>query len=45
MKTQSLLAFDYVTYEDFGRRFFELAVTEERVAAAFAEIAGDEFEM
>lgn len=45
MKTQSLLDFDYVTYEDFGRRFFELAVTEERVAAAFAEIAGDEFEM
>jgi hypothetical protein len=45
MKTQSLLAFDYVTDEDFGRRFFELAVTEERVAAAFAEIAGDEFEM
>ena len=45
MKTQSLLDFNYVTYEDFGRRFFELAVTEERVAAAFAEIAGDEFEM
>ncbi|MEX0581317.1 MAG: hypothetical protein WD228_09465 [Mycobacterium sp.] len=45
MKTQSTLDFDYVTYEDFGRRFFELAVTEERVAAAFAEIAGDEFEM
>ncbi|MDP4962106.1 MAG: hypothetical protein WBF86_09685 [Mycobacterium sp.] len=40
-----MLDFDYVTYEDFGRRFFELAVTEERVAAAFAEIAGDEFEM
>jgi hypothetical protein len=36
---------NYVTYEEFGRRFFELAVTEERVAAAFAEIAGDEFEM
>jgi hypothetical protein len=33
----------FVTYEDFGRRFFEQAVTEERVAAAFAEIAGDEF--
>jgi hypothetical protein len=45
MKTQSLLDFDYVTYQDFGRRFFELAVTEERVAAAFAEIAGDEFQM
>lgn len=36
---------DYVTYEEFGRRFFEIAVTEERVAAAFVAIAGDEFEM
>ena len=36
---------NYVTYEDFGRRFFEFAVTEQRVAAAFAQIAGDEFEM
>ncbi len=35
----------FVTYEEFGRRFFEIAVTEERVAAAFAEIAGGEFEM
>lgn len=35
----------YVSYEDFGRRFFELAVTEHRVATAFAQIAGDEFEM
>lgn len=37
--------YDYVTYEDFGRRFFEIAVTEDRVGAAFAQIAGDEFEM
>ena len=36
---------NYVTYEEFGRRFFDVAVTEERVAAALAEIAGDEFEM
>ncbi|MEZ0365102.1 hypothetical protein ACAG26_15575 [Mycobacterium sp. pUA109] len=36
---------DYLTYEEFGRRFFEIAVTEERVAAAFASIAGDEFSM
>ncbi|HME47556.1 hypothetical protein [Mycobacterium sp.] len=36
---------DYITYEQFGRRFFEVAVTEERVAAAFAAIVGDEFEM
>lgn len=38
-------AYDYVTYEDFGRRFFEVAVTEDRVAAGFAQIAGDEFDM
>ncbi len=36
---------DYVTYEQWGRRFFEVAVTEERVAAAFAAIAGDQFEL
>jgi hypothetical protein len=36
---------DYVTYQEWGRTFFEVAVTEERVAAAFADIAGDEFEM
>ncbi|WP_099025726.1 hypothetical protein [Mycolicibacterium palauense] len=36
---------DYVTYEEWGRRFFEVAVTEERVAAAFGAIAGDQFEM
>lgn len=36
---------DYVTYEEFGRRFFEVAVTPERVAAAFADIAGSEFDM
>jgi hypothetical protein len=35
----------YVTYEAFGRRFFEIAVTEERVGDAIAEIAGDAFEM
>jgi hypothetical protein len=36
---------DYVTYEQWGRKFFEVAVTEERVAAAFGAIAGDQFEM
>jgi hypothetical protein len=36
---------DYVTYEEFGRKFFEVAVTPERVAAAFADIAGSEFAM
>ena len=35
----------YLTYEEFGRRFFELAVTPQRVAAAFADIAGSEFAM
>jgi hypothetical protein len=36
---------DYVTYEEFGRKFFEVAVTPERVATALAEIAGSEFAM
>ena len=36
---------DYMTYEEFGRKFFEVAVTEERVRNAIAAIAGDEFEM
>ena len=36
---------DYLSYEDFGRRFFEVAVTPERVAAALADIAGSEFAM
>ncbi|MGA8250516.1 MAG: hypothetical protein WB989_07580 [Mycobacterium sp.] len=36
---------DYVTYEEFGRKFFEIAVTPERVADALAEIAGSEFAM
>ncbi|MGE2721935.1 hypothetical protein [Mycolicibacterium celeriflavum] len=34
-----------MTYEEFGRRFFEVAVTEDRVGDAIADIAGDEFEM
>ena len=36
---------EYVSYETFGRRFFEVAVTEERVGAAFAAIAGSKFDM
>src|SRR5690349_2980684 len=36
---------DYMTYEEFGRNFFEIAVTESRVGGAIAAIAGDEFEM
>ena len=34
-----------MTYEEFGRRFFEIAVTEERVGSAIADIAGAEFSM
>jgi hypothetical protein len=34
---------EYTTYEQFGRRFYEIAVTEERVGDAIAAIAGDEF--
>ncbi len=36
---------DYMTYEEFGRKFFEVAVTEDRVGGAIAAIAGDAFEM
>ena len=36
---------DYMTYEEFGRKFFEVAVTEDRVGGAIAAIAGDGFEM
>ncbi|OBB29125.1 hypothetical protein A5792_20175 [Mycolicibacterium peregrinum] len=35
----------YITYEEFGRRFFEVAVSEERVGDAIGSIAGDAFEM
>lgn len=34
-----------MTYEQFGRQFFEIAVTEDRVGGAIAAIAGDEFAM
>lgn len=40
-----LIPTDYVSYEEFGRRFFEVAVSEERVGAAIGEIAGDAFTM
>jgi hypothetical protein len=36
---------DYITYEEFGRRFFEIAVSEDRVGDAIGAIAGDAFEM
>ncbi|MGV9798583.1 hypothetical protein ACWDTP_11065 [Mycobacterium sp. NPDC003449] len=35
----------YITYEEFGRRFFEIAVSEDRVGDAIGAIAGDEFEL
>lgn len=41
----TMAAHEYLSYEEFGRRFFEIAVTEERVGDAIAEIAGDEFEL
>src|SRR5687767_11632410 len=34
-----------LTYEEFGRKFFEYAVSEGRVGDAIAQIAGDEFEI
>ncbi|WP_050792860.1 hypothetical protein [Gordonia neofelifaecis] len=35
----------YISYEEFGRSFFETAVTEERIGSAFTAIAGEEFEV
>jgi hypothetical protein len=34
-----------MTYEEFGRQFFEIAVTEERIADALGTIAGEGFEL
>jgi hypothetical protein len=34
----------YVTYEDFGRRFFDYAVSAERIAGAFRRLAGQDFD-
>src|ERR1700709_2710037 len=39
------MTYEAMTYEEFGRRFFEIAVTEERVGAAIGQIAGAEFTM
>lgn len=36
---------EYLSYEEFGRAFFEVAVTEERIGAAFTAIAGEEFQV
>ncbi len=36
---------EYLSYEEFGRAFFEIAVTEKRIGAAFAAIAGEEFQV
>jgi hypothetical protein len=45
MNTTSDAATKYMSYEEFGRRFFEVAVTEERVGEAIGQIAGEAFEM
>ena len=45
MDTTSRAPATYMSYEDFGRRFFEVAVTEERVGEAIGQIAGEAFEM
>jgi hypothetical protein len=37
--------YDYMTYEEFGRKFFEAAVTEKRVADAFGTMAGEELQI
>ncbi|MDT5263828.1 MAG: hypothetical protein QOI90_454, partial [Mycobacterium sp.] len=42
---ETLSEYKTMTYEEFGRQFFEIAVTEQRVGDAIATIAGDEFEM
>lgn len=34
----------YVSYEDFGRLFFDYAVSEERVAGVFRQLAGADFD-
>lgn len=36
---------EHLSYEEFGRRFFEIAVTEERISAVFTTITGDAFEI
>ncbi|MBX7455224.1 hypothetical protein GR927_45200 [Mycolicibacterium sp. 3033] len=45
MDTTSRAPATYMSYEEFGRRFFEVAVTEERVGEAIGQIAGEAFEM
>jgi hypothetical protein len=37
--------YEALSYEEFGRRFFEIAVTEGRVGDAIGTMAGDEFSM
>ncbi|WP_280347115.1 hypothetical protein [Nocardia neocaledoniensis] len=34
----------YISYEEFGRRFLEYAVSEQRIAAAFGELTGAAFD-
>ena len=36
---------EYISYEQFGRNFFEFAVTEDRIAQAFESVAGEQFQV
>lgn len=40
-----MAAMTELTYEQFGRRFFEVAVTQERVGSAFASLTGGSFDV
>jgi hypothetical protein len=39
------LSYESMSYEEFGRAFFEVAVSEDRVADAIGSIAGEAFEI
>ena len=45
MDADDFMTYEEMTYEEFGRAFFEVAVTEDRVGDAIADIAGEGFEM
>ncbi|MFI6868517.1 hypothetical protein [Nocardia sp. NPDC050406] len=34
----------YISYEEFGRRFLEYAASEQRIAGAFGQLAGEAFD-
>jgi hypothetical protein len=45
MDADDYMTYEEMTYDEFGRAFFEVAVTEGRVGDAIADIAGEGFEM